>query len=368
MYRRWPSSQPSKQPTSQPSSQQKPSTPSPSVVPSANPTPSTPAPSVAPSVIPTPATPAPPVIPSANPTPSIAPNYVVSTVSGIGGILTVAVDPNTLRVYMAGQGMGYVVNVMDTNGVISAIAGNGADGYANGLGSYATFSNNVWQLYFCSYNGVDIIYIADTWNNLIRAMTTEVLVTTIAGGGGSNAGGSTDAVGTYATFNNPFGVACDSSNGDVWVTDQANYIIRKIAYGTKAVTTVAGQLGIYGEMSLTVSGRMLDSITCITSHTIPAMDASMLRTLPTMSSDKSQPQAKFPHLQAAALPSMASEPWQPLVIPLASHSTQPTEISSSGIITIIASESSTQRRPRSSLWLGMELNGLLATGWGLMLR
>ena len=101
------------------------------------------------------------------------------------------------------------------------------------------------ELSFCSSNGVDIIYIADTYNHLIRAMTTAGLVTTIAGGGGGlgNASGSTDAVGTYASFNGPIGVACDSSNGDVWVVDTSDNVIRKIAYGTKAVTTVAGQLG-----------------------------------------------------------------------------------------------------------------------------
>jgi DNA-binding beta-propeller fold protein YncE len=143
----------------------------------------------------------------------------------------------------------YAVKVMDTNGAISILAGNGANGYSDGIGSYARLSQYVWHLFLCSSSGVDIIYIADSNNNLIRAMTTAGLVTTIAGGGGlGNAQGSTDAVGTYAGFRNPIGVACDSSNGDVWVVDTYNYIIRKIAYGTKAVTTVAGQLGTSGSV------------------------------------------------------------------------------------------------------------------------
>ena len=140
------------------------------------------------------------------------PNYVVSTVTGVGGISTVAVDPNTQRVYMAGDNM-YAVNVMDANGAISTIAGNGGNGYADGLGSYATFSNSIWQLYFCSSNGVDVIYIADSSNNLIRAMTTAGLVTTIAGGRRRRirecicSGDPPTLWGhIYASFNNPYGV------------------------------------------------------------------------------------------------------------------------------------------------------------------
>ena len=169
--------------------------------------------------------------------------------SGVGGaIYTVAVDPGTQRVFMAGTNM-HVVKVMDTDGTINTIAGaSGVNGYSDGMGSYATLSPWVTHLFSCRYNNVDMIYLADHSNNLIRAMTTTGQITTIAGGGGGNAEGSTDAVGTNAKFNAPIGVACDSSNGDLWVVDRSNYVIRKIAYGTKEVTTVAGQLGIYGSV------------------------------------------------------------------------------------------------------------------------
>ena len=141
----------------------------------------------------------------------------------------------------------YTVKVMDTDGVVSVVAGNGANGYSDGVGATARLSSAVSQLYFCRYNDVDIIYMADSNNNLIRSMTTAGLVSTIAGGGGGgNVLGSTNAVGTYAKFNYPQGVACDSGNGDVWVVDTVNYVIRKIAYGTNAVTTVAGKLGTPG--------------------------------------------------------------------------------------------------------------------------
>ena len=172
------------------------------------------------------------------------PNYSVNTVSllGAGGQSnTVTVDPTTQRLYVHMAGYIFTVHLMDTSGALSTVAGNVATGQTDGMGSYATLSSKIFQISFCRSNGVDIIYMADSDNNLVRAMTTDGRVSTIAGGGGSNAAGFTNDLGTYAMFNNPGGVACDSSSGDVWVVDTGNSDIRKIAYGTKTVTTVAGQ-------------------------------------------------------------------------------------------------------------------------------
>ena len=151
------------------------------------------------------------------------PSYDATSKMVGGSVYTATVDPNTQRVYWAGSSV-YAVKVMDTDGSISIIAGSTVgSGYADGLGSYASFSNKVWQLFFCRRDNFDdIIYAADTDNHLIRAMTTAGRVTTIAGGGGlGNAAGSTNAVGTYARFNGARGVACDASNGDVWLADLA---------------------------------------------------------------------------------------------------------------------------------------------------
>src|SRR5215831_15404304 len=53
--------------------------------------------------------------------------------------------------------------------------------------------------------------------------------------------GSTDAAGAAARFNNPFGIAADSA-GNVYVADDSNHTIRKIANvnGVGVVSTLAG--------------------------------------------------------------------------------------------------------------------------------
>ncbi len=67
-------------------------------------------------------------------------------------------------------------------------------------------------------------YIADTYNNVIRKVTPEGVVSTFAGTGEY---GNKDGTGTTATFALPRGITLDSS-GNVYVADSANNRIRKI--------------------------------------------------------------------------------------------------------------------------------------------
>ena len=51
------------------------------------------------------------------------------------------------------------------------------------------------------------VYVADTGNNLIRVISPGGVVSTLAGQAGVT--GATNATGTSASFNNPYGVAVD---------------------------------------------------------------------------------------------------------------------------------------------------------------
>ena len=79
------------------------------------------------------------------------------------------------------------------------------------------------------------MYVADTGNNLIRVITSGGVVSTLAGSGSV---GWTNGTGSAASFNNPYGVAVDSS-GNVYVADTYNNLIRKVTLGG-VVTTLAG--------------------------------------------------------------------------------------------------------------------------------
>jgi hypothetical protein len=87
------------------------------------------------------------------------------------------------------------------------------------------------------------VYVSDTGNNTIRAITPSGVVTTLAGMP-RQPPGSTDGADAAAYFNFPGGVATDSG-GNVYVADTNNHTIRKITPGG-VVSTLAGTAGLVG--------------------------------------------------------------------------------------------------------------------------
>jgi sugar lactone lactonase YvrE len=87
-----------------------------------------------------------------------------------------------------------------------------------------------------------ILYVADSQNQTIREVAPGGVVTTLAGSAGTP--GGADGTGPFATFHTPSGVAVDG-NGNVYVADSANCLIRKVTPGG-SVTTLAGTVNVQG--------------------------------------------------------------------------------------------------------------------------
>jgi sugar lactone lactonase YvrE len=146
-------------------------------------------------------------------------------------------DADTL--YIA-DGAGNTVRKITPNGVVSTLAGSstGAAGSADGIGAAARF-------YFPAGIAVDLagnVYVGDYNNNSVRKITPAGVVTTLAGLAGSRNFGFVDATGSAARFDGPTGVAVDAA-GNLFVADSYNDAIRLVT-PEGVVTTLAGGTGV----------------------------------------------------------------------------------------------------------------------------
>lgn len=170
---------------------------------------------------------------------AISPSGVVHTLAGTG---TAGYNDNTTgnaATFSSPEGLAFDPNqgtagtlyVVDSDNqvirkidiatnMVSTFAGSGASGNSDGQGTAASF-NYPTQL---ATDSAGNIYVADTYNNSIRKITSGGLVSTLAGAG---------------TFYNPEGVAVNPATGVVYVADTNNQVIKAIS-GTK-VSTLAGR-------------------------------------------------------------------------------------------------------------------------------
>jgi len=132
------------------------------------------------------------------------------------------------------------VRAVTTDGLVTTLAGSWSGdptrgAFADGVGTNAQFFHP-WGIASDPYRPYGLL-LCDTRNNRIRSIDALGVATTIAGGGVSGAPGSfADGVGSAARFASPYGIAV--AGNVVYVADTVNNRIRTIdAAGT--VTTVA---------------------------------------------------------------------------------------------------------------------------------
>ncbi|MCZ6789325.1 MAG: hypothetical protein O7D33_05215 [Chloroflexi bacterium] len=140
------------------------------------------------------------------------------------------------------------------NGTVSTFAGIGAFGFADGPALNAQFADPSGVTVDAAGN----VYVADTFNSLIRRVTPGGQVETVAGTG---VRGADDGPGTAATFRTPQALVTGS---DVFIADTGNHLIRQLL----TVPVIAGidpTTGVQGTtLTLTVTGMNLGGATALT--------------------------------------------------------------------------------------------------------
>jgi streptogramin lyase len=126
------------------------------------------------------------------------------------------------------------------SGVVTTLAGtDGQFGAADGTGAGALFNHPQGI-------GVDKegnVYVADADNNTIRKITPSGVVNTVVGMAGQR--GTADGTGSNARFNDPHGIAVDGQ-GDIYVADRGNQVIRKVTPNGVVSTLTLPSIGVNG--------------------------------------------------------------------------------------------------------------------------
>ncbi len=180
----------------------------------------------------------------------ITPDGVINTVAGTGdagfgadgglAIETALAFPRGVAVdgsgsiYIADTGTNRVRKV-SPEGVISKVAGTGKLGFSGdgGLATDADLDSPV----DLAVDGSGSIYIGDIDNNQIRKVSTDGVISTVAGTGLRGFGGD-GGLATSAAINIPIAVTVDGS-GNIYFADRDNHRIRRIS-SAGVISTVAG--------------------------------------------------------------------------------------------------------------------------------
>jgi sugar lactone lactonase YvrE len=149
----------------------------------------------------------------------------------------IALDKNG-NLFVADTG-NHTVRKITPAGVVTTMAGvAGQGGFANGPGASALFNSPLGIA--VTTNGT--IYVADSGNHVLRAISPNGSVTTLAGN--PENWGVENGSGTNARFNGPVGLALDGQE-NLFVADSNNHTIRKIT-PDGSVSTWAGIPGVDG--------------------------------------------------------------------------------------------------------------------------
>ena len=147
--------------------------------------------------------------------------------------------------YVADTG-NHVIRRITPEGVVSTIAGDGVAGYRDGPAAGARFNGPVGV----AIDGAGRVIVADTYNDRIRAIAADGTVTTIAGSGRR---GRADGAATAAEFDTPCAVALDS-RGTVYVADTGNDALRRIdPDGSVSTVDAAGVDGLFRPVGVAVT-------------------------------------------------------------------------------------------------------------------
>jgi sugar lactone lactonase YvrE len=133
-----------------------------------------------------------------------------------------------------------VIREVTPDGIIRRFAGTGVAGRFLAAGRATLSQLNHPQDVAVTLEG-DVL-VADTYNNRVLVVTPAGMIAVVAGNGRTGYEGDNGPA-VFAELNQPAGVAVDAQ-GDIYISDSANNVVRKIDARTGIITTVAGNFAM----------------------------------------------------------------------------------------------------------------------------
>lgn len=165
--------------------------------------------------------------------------------SGDGGLATNAQLNNPTSVALDASGNLYIadffnnrIRKVDTKGMISTVAGNGAPGY--GGENVLAINSPVTQPYDVAVDAAGTIFISETGYARIRKVDRNGMMTTVAGNGANGFSGD-GALAINAQLSNPGGIGLDAA-GNLYIADTGNRRVRKVTYPIQPALTASSAL------------------------------------------------------------------------------------------------------------------------------
>ncbi|MFD1139791.1 T9SS type A sorting domain-containing protein [Larkinella insperata] len=164
--------------------------------------------------------------------------------SGDGGPATQALleDPRDIAIDSKGtlyiaDSFNQCIRKIDANGIITTVAGVGESiGQFSGDGGPATEAH-LFNPLSITFDAQDNLYIADSWNYRVRKVDSQGIITTVAGNGSKDYNGDGKPA-LQASLEFPRGLAFDEQ-GNLYICDLGNLRVRKVDLNGM-ITTVAG--------------------------------------------------------------------------------------------------------------------------------
>ncbi len=160
-----------------------------------------------------------------------------------------AVAPSR-KIYIADSD-NHVIRVVYENGTTEIVAGSGTVGFGgDDAGATEALLNAPAGV---AVDGAGNIYIADRGNHVIRRVSSQGIISTIAGTP-QTAGYNDAGVATAAQLNGPKAVAVDKV-GNVYIADSHNQIVRRVDVANGTISTIAGVPEVAGYNAETLATK-----------------------------------------------------------------------------------------------------------------